>query len=253
MFQIDMNSLLKIISVTICLLITSVSLAENRLEIGQINGMHGCIVKYERYHPEKPYTEAVILLAHGFKRNLSSMRGWAKHWSEMGIPVVIPSLCRSSWFKGRHSQNADDLRALREQLKIDEVIYAGFSAGGLAAYLAALEDPATLAYLGLDPVDSAKLGINSDKYLTVPALVLLAKASACNGRNNFLPIIEQLKTGDLVQFNKATHCHFEWPYDRKCALACGRSDKDSTHDRQQEIRQRVSLWLVQLLHLPGPD
>jgi pimeloyl-ACP methyl ester carboxylesterase len=168
MFQIDMNSLLKIISVTICLLITSVSLAENRLEIGQINGMHGCIVKYERYHPEKPYTEAVILLAHGFKRKLSSMRGWAKHWSEMGIPVVIPSLCRSSWFKGRHSQNADDLRALREQLKIDEVIYAGFSAGGLAAYLAALEDPATLAYLGLDPVDSAKLGLADEAIRTPP-------------------------------------------------------------------------------------
>ncbi len=244
-----MNFLNRILLFTTCLLLTSISLAENQSEKGQINGIHGCIVKYESYIPEKPQTETMILLAHGFKRKLSTMRGWARQWSELGIPVVIPSLCRSSWFKGRHDQNADDLRALREQLEIDKVIYAGFSAGGLAAYLAALEDPATFAYLGLDPVDSGKLGINSDKSLTVPALFLLAKPSACNGRNNFLPVIKQLETGDLVRFDKATHCHFEWPYDRKCSLACGRSDKDAIADRQDEIRERANSWLIQLLNL----
>ena len=248
-----MNFLNGILLFTTCLLFTLISLAENQAEKGQLNGVHGCVVEYERYIPEEPQTETMILLAHGFKRKLSTMRGWAMRWSELGISVVIPSLCRSSWFKGRHNQNADDLRALREQLEIDKVIYAGFSAGGLAAYLAALEDPATVAYLGLDPVDSGKLGINSDKSLTVPALVLFAKPSACNGRNNFLPVIEQLETGDLVRFDKATHCHFELPYDRKCSLACGRSDKDATADRQDEIRERVNAWLVQLLNLPAPS
>jgi hypothetical protein len=117
-----MNFLNRLLLLTTCLLLTSISLAENQAEKGQINGIHGCIVKYERYIPEKPQTETTILLAHGFKRKLSTMRGWARQWSELGIPVVIPSLCRSSWFKGRHNQNADDLRALREQLEIDKLI-----------------------------------------------------------------------------------------------------------------------------------
>lgn len=222
----------------------------NKLPVsGQMTGNSGCTVKYEHYLPDNPRTNTTVILAHGFKRNLTTMRGWATQWYKKGIPVVIPSLCNSSWVRGRHEENASDLVKLREQLKIDEVIYAGFSAGGLASYLAAKQDPATSAYLGLDPVDSGKLASNSKSPPDVPALYVFSKSSRCNRHNNFLPVIEDHKTARVVRLDDTTHCHFELPYDRKCSLACGRSDKQTTRDRQQAINEIVTPWLLNQLHL----
>jgi hypothetical protein len=233
----------------ITLACTSLLFANDTPIAGQMTGIRGCTVKYEHYLPDIARTSTTIVLAHGFKRKLTNMRGWASQWSKQGIPVVIPSLCNSSWIQGRHEENASDLVSLREQLSIDKVIYAGFSAGGLAAYLAAKQDAATLAYLGLDPVDSGKLAINSDGRLTVPALYVLSKSSRCNGHNNFLSVIEGQKAAQVVKFDNATHCHFELPYDRKCAWACGRSDEQTTGDRQQEISFFVMRCLLDLLSL----
>jgi hypothetical protein len=216
---------------------------------GQITGNRGCRVKYEYYQPDINRTATAVILAHGFKRNLTRMRGWARQWSELGIPVIIPTLCSSSWLRGRHEENAVDLVSLREQLKIDQVIYAGFSAGGLASYLAAGLDPATRAYAGLDPVDSGKLAINAATRLDVPALFLLAGSSRCNRHNNFLPVIEGMETARLHQFDEATHCHFERPYDRKCSWACGKSDEATTRDQQAAISEAITSWLLDQLGL----
>ena len=124
------------------------------VETGAIQSAHGCTVVYERYKPDRNAIPPEVILAHGFMRKLDNMRGWARHWQQQGIPTTLVSLCNSSWLNGHHQRNADDMQALRRELEMDAVIYAGFSAGGLAAYLAAGQDASAAGYLGLDSVDS---------------------------------------------------------------------------------------------------
>jgi pimeloyl-ACP methyl ester carboxylesterase len=218
--------------------------AEAMAESGVMTGVDGCEVAYEDYRPVMPATGATVILAHGFQRDLSTMRGWAEHWSAAGLRVVIPSLCNSSWFSGRHDRNAADLQAIRRHLEIGPVIYAGFSAGGLAAYLASLDDPETVAYLGLDAVDSGDLAAARDEGLAVPALFLLAESSACNAKNNFLPVIKRHKAYVSRRIKDATHCHFEMPYDSRCGWLCGRRDEAQTVRQQSEIRDAATRWIL---------
>ena len=74
---------------------------------GTLAGVHGCEMAYERY-PANGY-QGRVLLAHGFQRDLSTMRGWARHWQSLGIDTTVMSLCNSTWFNGHHQRNADDL------------------------------------------------------------------------------------------------------------------------------------------------
>lgn len=211
-----------------------------------MTGVRGCTVEFEVYKPGQQITDTHVILAHGFRRDLSRMRGWAEHWSAMGIPVVIPSLCNSSWFKGRHDKNAEDLVALRRQLDIDSVLYAGFSAGGLAAYLAALDDPATRAYLGMDSVDSGDLAADSKHHLNAPVLFLVGESSSCNARQNFIQVIDKWEYEHRFLAG-ASHCHFEWPHDKRCDWVCGRKEDLEPEQSQAIIRQESTEWLLETL------
>ena len=128
---------------------------------GERVGEYGCTLSYETYRPVHSESEAMVILAHGFMRDLESMRGWAAHWASYGVPVTVMSLCNSSLFNGHHDRNAEDMLALARALHQGPVLYAGFSAGGLAAYLAAKDDSRTMAYLGLDSVDSGGLAVSA--------------------------------------------------------------------------------------------
>jgi len=174
------------------------------------------------------------------------MRGWARHWQQHGIPTTLVSLCNSSWLNGHHQRNADDMQALARELELEAVVYAGFSAGGLAAYLAAGTDPTSIGYLGLDSVDSGDLAESSNTPLSVPALFLMAKPSACNARGNFRPVLERWKDYRVVHFSEATHCHFELPYDKRCGWICGRADEEVTGRIQSELLERTTDWLQNL-------
>ena len=202
-------------------------------------------MNYELHSPEEAGSDPTIILAHGFRRDLTTQRGWAEQWSALGFPVVIPSMCNSSWLRGRHDRNAEDLRALREHLGLERVIYAGFSAGGLSAYLAALDDPATQAYLGLDPVDSGDRAQDREALLGVPVLILQAEPSSCNARLNFQPVIDRYPPGTAARVDGATHCHFERPYDPRCSWVCGRRSDEETTTVQDNVAQRIKAWLRQ--------
>ena len=181
-----------------------------------------CQSPYEMHRPNGNIAAPLIVLAHGFQRTMSSVRGWAQHWASHGLPVAIPSLCSSSWLNGRHSENAEDLRALAALEGKGSVIYAGFSAGGLAALLAANDDPASLAYLGLDPVNSGGIGSRRIGQFQQPALVMLADPGACNARQNISPILERMANSVVRHIEDSTHCHYERPNDRLCEVVCGK-------------------------------
>jgi pimeloyl-ACP methyl ester carboxylesterase len=183
-------------------------------------------------------------LAHGFMRKLKHMRGWGEYWQQQGIGVTLVTFCNASWLNGHHQRNADDLVAVRKHLLLDSVIYAGFSAGGLAAYLAAAQDPATQAYLGLDSVDSGDLAIERREPLPIPALFLTAQPSMCNAQSNFQAVFNKWPQYQVRTIAQASHCHFEMPYDGKCAWLCGGADEAATKKIQIDIRGQATKWLL---------
>jgi dienelactone hydrolase len=196
--------------------------ADVRAERASLRSVVGCEVAYEVLEPAERVTTATAVIAHGFLRDLTTMRGWAEHFASHGVRSVVVSFCASSPFAGRHDRNALDLRAVADAVAGDEgsILYVGFSAGGLSALLAAAEDARTTAYLGLDAVDGRGGRVTSR--FEGPALFLAAEPSACNAQGSLLEVAAELVRADAVRIPAATHCHFEDPYAPLCERLCGR-------------------------------
>jgi hypothetical protein len=224
---------------------TTIAAAEYPIDplTGTLASEYGCQLDYEYYQPTQPKAVTTVILAHGFMRNLESMRGWALHWQTHDIATVIVSLCNSNLLNGHHQRNSDDLIALRANLLLENTIYAGFSAGGLAAYLAALRDFGASGYLGLDSVDSGALAKNDSRKLRVPALFLVAGPSVCNARNNMRETISK-HAYQVSHIEGATHCHFESPYDKHCGWLCGRTSTQKTAEIQVDIMNQATQWIL---------
>jgi len=216
---------------------------------GRIRGGYGRPVDYESYVPVQSETEMMVFLVHGSGRNLSAMRGWAVHWASHGVPVTVATLRNSTWFNGHYERNAADLSLLARGLHGGPVLYAGHSAGGLAAFLAAAADggPAgrAVAYLGLDSVDSGDLALTAKPKLQVPALFLLAEPSSCNDRNNILAAVPDRPGVEIVHVRYATHCNFENPSDWACEALCGRVAPPVAAARiVARIRSLATAWVL---------
>jgi pimeloyl-ACP methyl ester carboxylesterase len=216
------------------------------VEVGSLRSPFGCEVRYEVHRPTAQ-EGILVLLAHGFLRDLGSMRGWAAHFASHGVATAVVSFCNSSPFDGRHDRNAIDLRALADTLRpVDgRVLYAGFSAGGLAALLAATGDPRAVAYLGLDAVDSRGLAAQAAG-LAPPALFLQAEPGACNAEANMAPFAATIAAARSLRIPHATHCHFEDPYAPLCERLCGRVEPREVADAiRATIRAAATDWILQ--------
>jgi len=219
-------------------------------EAGRLPGSASCTLAYEVWRPtlgpELGSQLGVVILAHGFLRDLRSMRGWAEHFASHGWLAIVASLCQSTPFDGRHAGNAADLRLLIETLAPEHPgprIYAGFSAGGLAALLAAHANPRASAVLALDPVDSGGLLANLPP-TPVPGLVLLAEPSSCNAQGNAVAPLASWPNLQIERIDNGTHCHFEQPFARACEWLCGRVTPQAASDAiGLDIRGRATGWL----------
>jgi pimeloyl-ACP methyl ester carboxylesterase len=216
------------------------------LRSGTVEGEHGCTLSYETYLPEPRRSDCMVMLAHGFMRDLGSMRGWAAHWASHGVAVTVVSFCNSRLTGGHHDWNADDLAAVARKIHSGPVMYAGFSAGALAAFLAAASDERAVAYLGLDAVDSGELASPASAAFRLPALFLLGEPSPCNAEANFVPAIPTGSGVAALRVAHATHCHFENPYDPRCECVCGRVEPAEAAERIVEtIRSLATAWVVE--------
>ncbi len=224
-----------------------------------IRSAYRCTVEYEQYTPMTPVSRTAVILGHGFMRSLEQTRGWARLWASRGITVVIPSFCNSTWLDGHHDRNARDMVALADRLVdlrvADGIVYAGHSAGGLSALLAAHEDPRAVAYLGMDSVDSSDLTatIRTDpRQFDVPSLILIADPSGCNAANNILPVLPDSTSISVVRVPFSRHCDFEKPYDPQCALLCGTVEPPEVADRVRDtVEVLATAWIE--LHAGAPD
>jgi len=125
-----------------------------------LKSQSGCNVKYTQFKPELwRENNDVIILGHGFFRNEKTQKDSAQHLASWGLYVVTVGFCNSKPWNGHHDKNGADMVLLADAINAKSVIYSGFSAGGLAAFIASSLDSRKKAYLGLDMVDNFKKGI----------------------------------------------------------------------------------------------
>ena len=123
--------------------------------------------------------------------------------------------------------------------------------------LAAAADPRSVAYLGLDAVDSGEL---ASTVAGLPrALFLFGEPSPCNADGNMVGT-----AGALLQYSGAspapvllripfaTHCDFENPYDDACERLCGTVEPPQTAEEiRTTVRAVATAWLVEIAAAPA--
>lgn len=173
-------------------------------------------------------TRDAVILAHGFTRSRSSMAGHAAAVARSGLWAVVPDLP----YLMDSRDNARALRDLIEALRggvagepLERFVLVGFSAGGLAALLAA-DATGVVGYIGLDPFDRpGGVGLEAARRLEVPVWLLRGPAAGCNAYAIAEPWVEALPNLVLDRvLAEASHCDFEDPTDRLCEFVCGRAD-----------------------------
>lgn len=170
----------------------------------------------------------VVILAHGFTRSRNTMTGHAAAVARAGAWTVVPDLPYLMDSRDNARALRDLIAALREGAAgqpLDRFVLVGFSAGGLAALLAA-DTPGVVAYVGLDPFDRpGGVGLEAARRLEIPVWLLRGPSARCNAYAIAEPWVEALPNLALDRvLSEASHCDFEDPTDRLCELVCGRAD-----------------------------
>jgi pimeloyl-ACP methyl ester carboxylesterase len=137
-----------------------------------------------------------------------------------GMQVATLDFCNQKPWAGRHVQNGQDMVALARHLGAERVVYAGFSAGGLAALLAGRADPRTVGILTLDLVDTQGLGVGAARRLDKPLLALAGEPTNCNAGANGAIVYAATDRARVARIDGAGHCDFEAPTDGLCELVC---------------------------------
>lgn len=194
-----------------------------QVEAGSITSISGCIIDYRRYQPEHPRVKGMVILGHGFLRSQEHMAGMAGALASAGLVAVTLDFCQARPWDGGHYGNGLDMVRLARQLGAGRVVYAGFSAGALAALIAGRQDPGTLGIITLDLVDDHGLGLRMVEGLGKPLVGLMGEPSRCNAQANGLPILAASRLGHTERIAGAGHCDFETPSDWLCELLCGPS------------------------------
>lgn len=206
----------------------------------------GRTVRADVYRPDGT-PRGTVVLAHGFLRSRTTMAGHATALARDGALVIVPDL--PSWTDSRENGRAlvelvARVRAGAFGAPIGRVMLVGFSAGGLAALLAAAS-PGVVAYVGLDAFDRpGGIGLEAARTLRTPAFLVRGPSSFCNAYDiaapwsAVLPVLAEERT-----IAGASHCDFEAPTDRWCTLLCGATDPA----RQQAVRDALRFAVERFL------
>lgn len=179
-------------------------------------------MRYTRYRPADARSGDLVVLGHGFLRGEARMAGLAVALAEAGIPTVTLDFCNDRLWNGNHIRNGLDMMGLADTLGARRVVYAGFSAGALAALVAGRNDPRTLGVVALDLVDADGLGARLAAGLDRPLIGLVGAPSSCNARNNGLGVYAVSQQAVVQHFPGADHCDFESDTDWLCRVFCDR-------------------------------
>lgn len=206
-----------------------------RVEAGSVTSSTGCELEYLLYRPTTSVRSAQVVLAHGFLRSKERMSQVAWRLAEEGIPTVALDFCNTRVWDGAHEQNGADMIRVARQAGVRRVVYAGFSAGGLAAVIAASLDADAIGVLAMDLVDRDRLGLEAARGLNLPLIGLVGEPSSCNAQNNGLEVYAAAPHAQVIRVEGASHCDFEAPTDGLCRLLC----EPDTRERSDALRARI--------------
>jgi len=213
-------------------------------------------LSYEVYTPyvDNPPT---VVLGHGFARGSGVMTGWAEHLSSWGVEVLLPTLCHYNvWAGVDHEMNGQNMKELSDLHGATDVVYAGHSAGGLAAIIAASQDPDAIGVLGLDATDTQDvpgvpdlIGMGYAGNVSCPAFSIIGEPSTCNADNNGLNLFKEIDGYRALKVISSDHCDFESPTDWVCESQCM---NDSVEFSDEEIRPVIlTLGTAAIMSLTG--
>jgi dienelactone hydrolase len=211
-----------------------------KIEAGAARGL-----RYDWLTRPEPRADApLVVIGHGFMRSAARMRGLGEHLARLGYVVALPDFRHSRPWAGGHAKNAVDLAGLAGQLgEGRKVAYAGYSAGGCAAMLAALEK-APDALVLLDPVFTSGVTADKARELKTPALALFARPGSCNAHGSGLPAAKALPKVRLVELPAASHAHFEFPLDPLALRVCGGAAEGADNAAiQRQILDEITRFL----------
>ena len=203
-------------------------------------------MNYSIYTPNGVLNPSVVVLGHGFARGPDTMVGWADHLASWGVEVLLPTLCHYNILLGvDHEMNGKNMVELAQHNLSNTNIYAGHSAGGLAAIIAASIDSNSLGVLGLDTTDTEGIpgvpdfiGQQYANTIQGVGFYIQGEPSSCNADNNGLDLFEMMNESYIVKVEDADHCDFEQPTDTVCEMSCENSNATVPDD---EIRSVITI------------
>ncbi len=190
----------------------------------------GCTLSWTAFRPQDQTPTATVLLAHGYLRSQANHTDLATHLASWGLQAVTMDLCHSSLLDVDHEQNGLDLVALRGTVAEGPVVYAGHSAGGLAALVAGAADPDAAAVLALDPVDVGDLGLSAAASITGEVRALFGEPGLCNSDGNGVDVVQAAPLHRELRLTDADHCDFEGPTDVLCTGLCSGGNDSFSDD-----------------------
>ena len=208
----------------------------------------GCTLAYTRFDPDRPASDALIVLSHGFQRDQTHMAELAAHLASWGFAVVTPDLCHATPVDNDWDGDAADLVALAGAEGGGRVIYMGHSAGGMRSMLAGAEDPRAALVVGLDLVDAADAALTAAGETRIPVHGIVGEPSSCNANSNGIPVYDADTDAVAFRVTGADHCDFEGPTDSLCTAFCeGRDapfDEGSVRSAIWGLATSAVLWRV---------
>jgi len=191
----------------------------------------------------------LVILAHGFARAPERHAALARALAARGLRVALPRLPPARPWSGGQWRHAMALIRLADALEAERRVYVGFSAGALAALIAARNDPRAVALVTLDAVDAEGLGARLAPALGVPLLALWGAPSPCNAAQGARAGLARAPQVAMESFARASHCDFESPTDWRCRLLCEGGARAQGASRAA-LTARVVDWIEARLERP---
>jgi pimeloyl-ACP methyl ester carboxylesterase len=207
-------------------------------------GNDDCDEAVVRYHPAAGNAAATIVLEHGFLGNVGDLASVGEHLASWGFDVVAVTACTNS----DHAVNGTALSALADKLQLPAPYFGGFSAGGLAGFLAAKQNTHAAGYVGLDPVDADDLGLNAAP-LTVPVRAVFTEPDSFNSNGNFVAVLTKQANAKAVRVVGASHFDAVGSSCADLSLSC-LADAPTGEGRHETV---LAFATAALLEISGTD
>jgi pimeloyl-ACP methyl ester carboxylesterase len=197
-----------------------------------------------------PFT---VVLGHGFLRTQQHLRHLSESIAAAGIAVITVDFCAMQIWNGQHLINADAMREAALHHGAEQVVFAGHSAGALAALVAARDYQNSVGVLLLDFVDDPPIGVQALRGIELPVTALFGAPSACNAQGRDFDLITRIDHALVEQFDNASHCAFESPTDYLCVWLCGNGSTDNVVQRRIIERAVQALFAFAARPYQGSD